>query len=68
MKKTYLATNGNKGNKNDLVFDFSINEDLSPLIMTIPFHLISFYISQKKGTDLTKYYYPDFDKITASKV
>lgn len=68
MKKTYLATNGNKGNKNDLVFDFSINEDLSPLIMTIPFHLISFYISQKKGTDLTKSYYPDFDKITGSKV
>lgn len=68
MDKTYLVTNGDKGQEGDLVFDFSINENLAPLIMTIPFHLISFYISQKQGTDLTKSYYPDFDKITGSKV
>lgn len=68
MDKTYLVTNGNEGQEGDLVFDFSINENMAPLIMTIPFHLISFYISQKQGTDLTKSYYPDFDKITGSKV
>lgn len=68
MDKTYLVTNGDKGQEGDLVFDFSINENMAPLIMTIPFHLISFYISQKQGTDLTKSYYPDFDKITGSKV
>lgn len=68
MDKTYLVTNGDKGQKGDLIFDFSIEENLAPLIMTIPFHLISFYISQKQGTDLTKSYYPDFDKITGSKL
>lgn len=68
MTKNYLFTSDKEGRETDLAFDISINEDLAPLVLTIPFHLISYYISQEKGFDLTTSYYPDFDKITESKI
>lgn len=68
MDKTYMVTHSDKGEEQDLKYDFTIDEDFSPLILTIPFHLISYYLSQAEGTNLHESYYPDFDKITGSKV
>lgn len=68
MDKNYLVISHTKERESDLNFDISIIENLSPLILTIPFHLISYYISQEKSIDLTTSYYPDFDKITKSKI
>jgi len=56
------------GSKNDLALDVESNELLASLFMTIPVHLLSFRLSQLKGNDLTVSAYPEFDKITASKI
>lgn len=68
MTKTYLVTSKCAQQTSDLAYDLSLDEYFSPILLTIPFHLISYYISQEKGTDLTKSYYPDFDQITKSKI
>lgn len=68
MHRTYMVSNQGDRETDDLILNISVDENLSPIIFTIPFHIISYYLSQEKGIDLTKSYYPDFDEITQSKI
>lgn len=52
----------------DLCFDLDIEENLTPILLTIPIHIISYHLSNIAGTDLFHSYYPDFDEITKSKL
>lgn len=52
----------------DLGLGVKVNELLTGLFMTIPIHLLAFYASQAKGIDLNVSAYPDFDRITNSKI
>ncbi len=55
-------------NSNDLALGIQTNELLVSLFMTIPVHLLAFKISQEKGINLEQSAYPEFDKITQSKI
>lgn len=64
-----LTINAKKnGTKKDLTLDVECDELLASLFMTIPVHLMSFKLSQIKKNDLTVSAFPEFDKITASKI
>lgn len=52
----------------DLVLGITGDELLASLFMTVPIHLLAYRWSQDKGIDLQHSAYPDFDKITASKI
>jgi glucoselysine-6-phosphate deglycase len=54
--------------EHDLELDLEIDELLASLFMTIPVHLLAYRLSQEKGIDLQHSAYPDFDKITSSKI
>lgn len=67
--KNVLTINArNKGINKDLTLDIECDELLASLFMTIPIHLMSFELSQLKKNDLTVSAFPEFDKITASKI
>lgn len=69
VEHTYIISTGNNGTgKHDLNFGLDVDEFLSPILATIPFHMISWYISQEHGIDLGSSSYPDFDKMLKSKV
>lgn len=69
MDKTYKFTSARSSNQiQDLCFDLMIQENLAPLVLTIPFHMISYYVSKEHGVNLFESYYPDFDVITKSKI
>ncbi|EMG28781.1 putative glucosamine-fructose-6-phosphate aminotransferase [Listeria fleischmannii 1991] len=65
--QTIYADQG-KASPNDLALHIQTDELLASLYMTIPIHLLAFRISQEKGIDLEKSAFPEFDKITASKI
>lgn len=67
-ESVYTINSLNKCHKRDLNLDVTCNELLASLYMTIPIHLLSYRLSQLKGNDLEKSAYPEFDKITASKI
>lgn len=52
----------------DLALGLEIDELLASLFMTIPIHLLAYRLSKEKGIDLQHSAYPDFDKITSSKI
>ncbi len=67
--KNVLTINAKKnGNNKDLTLDMDCDELLASLFMTIPVHLMSYKLSQMKKNDLTVSEFPEFDKITASKI
>ncbi|MGX7372282.1 SIS domain-containing protein [Aerococcus sanguinicola] len=69
MEDTYqVSISQDEERGNDLMLDLDCNEYFAPLLLTIPFHLLSYEVSQVKGFDLTVSFYPDFDEITQSKV
>lgn len=69
MKKTYkISLQDGTDQNQDLSYDLDIHENLSPILLTIPIHIISYRISQELGADLHRSYYPDFDEITQSKI
>jgi glucoselysine-6-phosphate deglycase len=53
---------------NDLMLELDTDELLTSLFLTTPIHLLAYRWSQLKGHDLTVSAYPDFDKITGSKI
>lgn len=66
---TYMVSTSNNGyGEHDLNFGLNIDEFLAPILATIPFHMISSYLSQEHGIDLGSSSYPDFDEILKSKV
>lgn len=67
-ENVYTINSVNKYHKKDLDLDVTCNELLASLYMTIPVHLLSFKLSQLKDNDLEKSAYPEFDKITESKI
>jgi glucoselysine-6-phosphate deglycase len=52
----------------DLHLSLETDELLAALFMTIPIHLLAYRLSKIKKIDLEASAYPDFDKITASKI
>lgn len=69
MDRTYKITLESSSNQpQDLSLGLKIEENLAPLVLTIPFHMISYYVSKEHGVNLFESYYPDFDEITKSKV
>ena len=69
MDKTYLITSSHTGEQTqDLSLELNIDELLSPLLLTIPIHLLTYYLSVEKGINLDESYYPEFDDITGSKI
>lgn len=58
-----------KFNQNlDFKFESKIIQTLSALLLVIPIHLLAFKLSQIKGISLETSRYPDFDKLTHSKI
>ena len=55
-------------NTNDLNLNIKTNELLASLFMTVPIHLMAYRLSKRYNIDLEHSAYPDFDKITASKI
>ena len=69
VEHTYLISTGKRGeDKRDLNLDLDVDEYFAPILATIPFHMISWYMSQELGVDLKKSSYPDFDKMLNSKI
>lgn len=69
VENTYLISTGKRGKKDkDLNLDLDVDEYFAPILATIPFHMISWYISQELGVDLKKSSYPDFDQMLNSKI
>lgn len=69
MKKTYaIHLSRESSQKQDLVLGVDLPEELSSILMIIPIHMMSYYLSQLKGIDLTTSLYPEFDQITGSKI
>lgn len=68
MDETFIVSQTKLDQPQDLCLEIDVSEYLVPLIMTIPFHLISYYLSEAYQYDLTTSYYPDFDKIVYSKI
>ncbi|GEL15866.1 SIS domain-containing protein [Pediococcus cellicola] len=52
----------------DLALKIDTDELLASLFLTIPVHLLAYRLSQRKKNDLEVSTYPDFDKITGSKI
>lgn len=65
---TIYANDKQSSAEQDLNFGIEVDELLASLFMTIPVHLLAYHLSQEKGVDLQHSAYPDFDKITASKI
>lgn len=65
---TLYAQHSHSITEHDLNFDIHCDELLTSLFMTIPIHLLSYQLSQLKGHNLEKSTYPEFDKITKSKI
>lgn len=59
---------GSNFKKNSLNLNTDVNELLAALFMTIPVHLLAFKLSQVNHIDLESPTYPEFDKITKSKI
>ena len=69
MDKTYVVTlNETPYQEQDLSFGIDIPEHMSSLLLTIPFHIMSYHLSQEMGINLNVSYYPEFDDITKSKI
>ena len=68
LKQVRTISNQTVTAQNDLGLDIKVNELLTGLFMTIPIHLLAFYASQIKGINLNISAYPDFDKMTNSKI
>jgi len=68
VNNVYTINSVNKKHEKDLDLDVTCDELLSSLYMTIPVHLLSFKLSELKGNNLEVSAYPEFDKITASKI
>lgn len=68
VNDVFIINSVNRKHEKDLDLNVTCNELLASLYMTIPVHLLSFELSQCKGNDLEKSAYPEFDKITASKI
>lgn len=64
----YSGKSKNSSSK-DLELDLEVDEELlTSLYLTIPIHLLAFDLSKRKNIDLTNSFYPEFDKITGSKI
>lgn len=63
-----IYANENKENTSNLNLDIETDELISSLFMTIPIHLLSYYLSQEKGNNLEVSAFPEFDEITKSKI
>ena len=70
VKNVYTIYSGKDQSEatNDLSLGITTNELLTSLFMTVPVHLLAYKLSQVKKIDLQHSAYPDFDKITASKI
>ncbi|WP_026314302.1 SIS domain-containing protein [Allofustis seminis] len=69
IDQTYQITIGASDRIQDLSLQLgNLPENLAPLVMSIPIHMMSFYLSQMKGFNLHQSFYPEFDEITGSKV
>ena len=52
----------------DFKFESDLSQTLSALLLVIPIHLLAFQLSKIKGISLVTSRYPDFDKLTHSKI
>lgn len=68
LDHTYLITAGESYREEDLSLELDVSENLTPLVMTVPIHMMSYYLSQMKNHNLHESFYPEFDEITGSKV
>lgn len=68
MDITYQVGMKGRAQNQDLDLQIDLPEYFAPLVMTIPFHLMSYYLSEAHQYDLTQSFYPDFDEITYSKI
>lgn len=69
VPNNFVISIGSSGKeKDDLNLGLKVNEYLTPILLTIPFHAVAWYLSKEHGVDLTKSSYPDFDEILKSKV
>lgn len=69
VENIYKISANNSGvGKKDLNLKIQTNELLASLFLTIPIHILSYRLSQRKEIDLQHSAYPDFDEITASKI
>ncbi|MCK1986044.1 MULTISPECIES: SIS domain-containing protein [unclassified Peribacillus] len=55
-------------NKKHLGLDTELDEYLSPLMLVVPYQVLSYYISLAKGIDLSNPVYSDFGEVMKSKV
>ena len=55
-------------NKKHLGLDATVDEYLSPLLLVVPYQVLSYYISLAKGIDLSIPVYDDFRTVMKSKV
>lgn len=63
-----VYANNTSTNSADLNLNVESDELLASLFLTIPVHLLSYRLSQEKGYNLEVSTYPEFDKITGSKI
>lgn len=54
--------------KRDLSLDIHSDELITSLFMTVPIHLLAFHLSKVKDFNLQTEIYPEFEKITGSKI
>ncbi|MCM3239208.1 SIS domain-containing protein [Heyndrickxia oleronia] len=57
-----------KSDEKTLALGLEVNEFISPLVMVIPFQLLSYRIATGKGIDLGIRIFDDFDKVLKSKI
>lgn len=55
-------------NHHDLALGLEIDEMISPLLFTIPIQILSYYLAEDKGNNLSKMIFKDFDDKLKSKI
>ncbi|WP_086350977.1 SIS domain-containing protein [Candidatus Enterococcus clewellii] len=53
--------------KNVLGLDMKVSEEISPLLLVVPFQLLAYRIATAKGIDLSQRIFDDFDDVLKSK-
>lgn len=64
---TYQISTQKSDSKNVLYIDTDLPEFLTPLLLTVPFQILSWFIAGSKGIDLTQRIYTDFSQAVKSK-
>lgn len=65
----FTITSGNSpGGEKELSLGLEVEEHMSPLVMVIPFQLLSYRIASGRGIDLGVRIFDDFDQVLKSKV